>query len=147
MKITLFFLALLASSGAFCQSEEEKTIDSLTVNNNPFGEGSSTACCQTPCFLSSDVHEYELGANRKRLNDVQVSNLQIKEDAVIHYKLIVDSSGNVVDYAFLKSKSTTTDWTLVNRIGVTIKHQVKYNRLEEKAPLVYQYYTVRVKAN
>lgn len=83
---------------------------------------------------------------RTRVNDVNITAIEIKEDAVIYYKLILDADGNVVAFTHISNSTTTTDLTLINAIGVAIKEQVKYNKVEE-SPLVYQYYTVAVKAN
>ena len=82
-------------------------------------------------------------------NDIIVNiakYIEIKEDAVIYYKLILDADGNVVAFTHISNSTTTTDLTLINAIGIAIKEQVKYNKVEE-SPLVYQYYTVAVKAN
>jgi hypothetical protein len=85
------------------------------------------------------------GKGRTRLNNVDVNNISIETDASIYYKLTVDAEGNVVSYSNLKSKTTTTNQTLINKIGVAIKKQVKYSKAPG-SPLVYQFYTIHVKA-
>lgn len=144
MKLILIGLALLVSSGAFCQSEKEESnrIDSLQVY--PFEPKGVTT--NSPCMLATDISGYEFGTNRTRLNPVHVNDKEVKQNAVIHYKLTIDSFGNVVAFTHISNSTTTTDLTLINAIGVAIKEQVKYNKVEE-SPLVYQYYTVAVKAN
>ncbi len=83
--------------------------------------------------------------SRKRLGSVDVQNISIETDAKIFYKLTVDSDGNVVAFTYYASKTTTTDLTLINKIGYEIKKQVKYSK-SKNSPLVYQDYTISVKA-
>ena len=82
---------------------------------------------------------------RTRQSDVDVQNITIETDAKIAYKLTVDSDGNVVAFTYYGSKTTTTDLTLINKIGYEIKKQVKYSK-KKNAPLVYVDYTVSVRA-
>jgi hypothetical protein len=82
---------------------------------------------------------------RTRQSNVDVQNITIETDAKIAYKLTVDSDGNVVAFTYYGSKTTTTDLTLINKIGVEIKKQVKYSK-KKNAPLVYVDYTVNVRA-
>lgn len=84
-------------------------------------------------------------ASRKRLENVDVQNVTIETDAKIFYKLTVDADGNVVAFTYYAAKTTTTDLTLINKIGYEIKKQVKYSK-SKNSPLVYQDYTVTVRA-
>lgn len=84
-------------------------------------------------------------ASRKRLNNVSVGGIYIDTDATIGYKLTVDAQGNVVAFTNVKGTTTTTNQSLINKIGYAIKSQVKFNK-DSGSPLVYQFYTVRVKA-
>lgn len=86
----------------------------------------------------------QLGKGRTRLNDVTLENIDLKEDATIHYKLTVDSEGSVVLFNCNMGKTTTTDQMLINKIGNEIKKQVKYSKSPD-GPLVYIEYTLRIK--
>lgn len=85
------------------------------------------------------------GKGRTRLNNVDVNDITIETDADIYYKLTVDASGTVLDFSSIGSKTTTTDQTLINKIGYAIKKQVKYNKVPGSPP-EYVFYTVYVKA-
>ncbi|MFT5860341.1 MAG: hypothetical protein ACI865_002451 [Flavobacteriaceae bacterium] len=84
-------------------------------------------------------------AGRKRLNNVSVNGIYINTHATIGFKLTVDAQGNVIAFTNVKGTTTTTDQNLINKIGYAIKKQVKFNK-DPGSPLVYQFYTVRVKA-
>ena len=85
------------------------------------------------------------GAGRIRLNNVNVDNITINVSAKIYFKLTIDAQGNVVDVQNIKSKTTTTDQILINRIALATQQQVKFNK-DPGSPLVKQFYTVNVEA-
>ena len=125
---------------------EKNNTQSSGFNNNPFGDGGSG----NGAGLGSDSGGRGNGTgigfdnNRKRLNNVSVSGIEIDVQATIYYKLTIDGNGNVIAFSHSGSKTTTTNLQLINRIGVAIKNQVKYNKVPD-APLTYQFYTIHVK--
>lgn len=123
-------------------------------SDNPFGSGGSgggNGGGSGGGFGQDNGHGTGSGdpgigiGTRKRLGNVDVQNITIETDAKIFYKLTVDSDGNVVAFTYYASKTTTTDLTLINKIGYEIKKQVKYSK-SPNSPLVYQDYTINVKA-
>jgi len=120
--------------------QEIKPNSKTNVNSssqNPFGDGR---------VLRGDVgSEYNFNPQRIRMNNVSVSNIRIKEDVAIRYKLAVDAHGNVVAFSYVPSNTTTTDLILINKIGVEIKKQLKYEK-SEGAPLEYVFYKIHLKA-
>ena len=122
-------------------------------SNDPFGGGGSgggPGSGNGPGFgndsgSGSGPGTIGFGKGRSRLSNVNVDNISIETDAKIYYKLTVDAEGNVVDFSHYASKTTTTDQTLINKIGYEIKKQVKFSR-SPGSPLVYQDYPITVKA-
>ncbi len=123
-------------------------------SNNPFGDGGTgggqgggdgTGFGQDTGQGAGSGPSIGFGKGRIRQNNVKVDGISIETTAVIYYKLTVDADGNVVDFSHNKAKTTTTDQTLINKIGYEIKKQVTYNKAPG-SPLVYQYYSVSVKA-
>ena len=86
------------------------------------------------------------GLSRKRINNMSVAGIQVDESATIHMKLTIDAKGNVVSASNIKSKTTTTNQVLINRILSAVKAQVKYNRAPG-ASLTNVFYTVKVVPN
>ena len=82
---------------------------------------------------------------RVRQNDVNIENVSVANDATINYQLTVDADGNVVAFRLAGIRDMSLDEALVNKVGTAIKKQVKYNRAKG-SPLVYQYYTIHIKA-
>lgn len=124
-------------------------------SNNPFGDGGSgggsgggdgTGFGQDSGEGTGTGGGIGFGKGRTRLNNVDVHNISIETSAKIYFKLTVDSNGNVVAFHHYKSRTTTTDQTLINKIGYAIKKQVKYNKAAG-SPLVYQDYTISVTSN
>jgi len=122
---------------------------------NPFGGGGSgggsgggngTGVGTTDGSNGTGTAGIGFGSGRTRINNVSVHDISIETSAKIFYKLTVDSNGNVVAFSHYASKTTTTDQTLINRIGFEIKKQVKYSK-SNNAPLVYQDYTISVTSN
>lgn len=112
-------------------------------HDNPFGTGGGSGPGSGTGTGSQDGIGF---GTRSRLSNVDVQNISIETDAKIYYKLTIDADGNVVAFTYYGSKTTTTDLTLINKIGYEIKKQVKYSK-KQNAPLVYVDYTVSVKAN
>lgn len=115
---------------------------------NPFGSGGENPFASgggSGSGFGTGSQEGIGFGTRTRLNNVDVQNITIETDAKIYYKLTIDSDGNVVAFTYYASKTTTTDLTLINKIGYEIKKQVKYSK-KPNAPLVYVDYTVNVKA-
>lgn len=128
---------------------------STQTSSNPFGDGgdgggtgggSGTGFgSDSGSGTGSGGPGIGFGKGRVRQNNVKVNDISIETDAKIYFKLTVDSDGNVVDFSHYASKTTTTDQNLINQIGYAIKKQVKYNKAAG-SPLVYQDYTISVKA-
>ena len=122
---------------------------SATFNSadmNPFGDGGIGHGRENVGFPSNSSTGISYGTGRKRLNQVQINDIQINEEATIYYKLTVDSNGNVLAFSNLKSKTTTTNMMLINKVGVLIKKQVKYNKVPG-ASLTYELYSIYVRVN
>ena len=122
-------------------------------SGNPFGtgggsgsSGAGAAGFGTDSGGGSETETKIDYGTRTRLNNVDVQKIPIETDVKIAYKLTIDAEGNVVAFTYYGSKTTTTDLTLINKIGYEIKKQVKYAK-KPNAPLVYVDYTVNVKAN
>lgn len=142
-----------ATSGSSNNTENTQTGGTST---NPFGGdggsgggsggGNGTGFGQDSGEGTGTGSGIGFGKGRTRLNNVDVHNISIETSAKIYYKLTVDSNGNVVAFSHYKSKTTTTDQTLINKIGYAIKKQVKYSKAPG-SPLVYQDYTISVTSN
>jgi hypothetical protein len=131
---------LSSDSDSGSGGQANRSNNSSSQSSDPFSmTGTSDGCCGPGIGISDSPR-------RTRLNNVSIHNIEIKEDVTIYYKLIVDAGGNVVAFSHLKYNTTTTDMTLINKIGVAIKKQVKFNKAPG-APLVYQFYTIHIKAN
>jgi hypothetical protein len=145
------------SGGQATTTNSQNTTNTSSGGNqssNPFGDGGSgggtgggngTGFGQDSGEGTGTGSGIGFGKGRTRLNNVDVHNISIETDASIYYKLTVDSNGNVVAFSHNGSKTTTTNLNLINKIGVAIKKQVKYN-VAKGAPLEYQFYTIHVKA-
>ena len=136
------------------QNNNDNSSSSTQQTSNPFGDGGSgggqgggdgTGFGQDSGEGTGSGSGIGFGKGRTRQNNVDVHNISIETDASIYYKLTVDSDGNVVAFSHIGSQTTTTDQTLINKIGYAIKKQVKYNKAAG-APLEYQFYTIHVKA-
>ena len=66
-------------------------------------------------------------------------------DLKIHLKLTVSGDGNVTNAVYIKSKSTTTDQTIISDVIRQVIRQVKYNK-DPEGKVVYCYLTVKVNA-
>lgn len=137
------------------QNNTDNSSSSTQQSSNPFGDGGDgggTGGGSGTGFgpdsgkgTGSGGPGIGFGKGRIRQNNVKVQGISIETDAKIYFKLTVDSDGNVVDFSHYASKTTTTNQNLINQIGYAIKKQVKYNKAAN-SPLVYQDYTISVKA-
>ncbi len=136
------------------KKEERKTNTTNSQVDNPFGPGGTKGGRATSTTTGSGGSRTEFGSGigasnhskRVRLNHVRVDDIEIHTNMTIHYKLTIDADGNVVQCLNQVKNPDLADMDVVNKIGDAIQEQVKYNK-SEGAPLVYQYYTVSVKAN
>lgn len=130
-------------------NSRSKSNQSTNEPGNPFGDPFSMGDGQGnggagKGFGVDSGQRIGFSKDRTRLNNVHVTDIQIDEEASIYYKLTVDQHGNVVAFSYIKYKTTTTNTTLINRLGEEIKKQVKYNK-SSNTSLEYQYYTIHVK--
>lgn len=136
-------------------NNQNNTASTTQQNNNPFpngGSGGGEGGGNGEGFGTDNGNTAGNGngngtgaASRKRLNNVSVSGIYIDTDAKIGYKLTIDAQGNVIAFTNVKGTTTTTNQSLINKIGFAIKKQVKYNK-SPGASLVFAFYTVYVKA-
>lgn len=85
------------------------------------------------------------GKDRIRKNDPVLPKYITDVDLKIHLKLTVSGDGNVTNAVYIKSKSTTTDQTIISDVIRQVIRQVKYNK-DPEGKVVYCYLTVKVNA-
>lgn len=85
------------------------------------------------------------GKGRIRLVDPNISDIKSNIKATIYLKLTIDAQGNVIAAYNIKSKTTTTNQILINRVIHETKKQTKYNK-DPGSPLAKVYMTIHVKA-
>ena len=85
------------------------------------------------------------GKARIRNNDPVLPIYNIDVDVKIHLKLTVSGDGNVTNAVCIKSKSTTTDQTIISDVIRQVIRQVKYNK-DPNGRVAYCYLTVQVDA-
>ena len=85
------------------------------------------------------------GKSRIRINDPLLPKYNTDVDLKIHLKLTVTGDGTVSTAVCIKSKTTTTDQTIINDVIRQVIRQVKYKRDPEGRP-AYCYLTVKVNA-
>lgn len=85
------------------------------------------------------------GKTRIRINDPLLPKYNTDVDLKIHLKLTVTGDGTVSTAVCIKSKTTTTDQTIINDVIRQVIRQVKYKRDPEGRP-AYCYLTVKVNA-
>ena len=83
---------------------------------------------------------------RRRLSDVDLSGIKSDANCTITLQIAIDGAGNVSKASVIKSKTTTTDQSLINEVISAVKNQVKYTR-NTGANLKYEVYTVNIKAS
>lgn len=125
--------------------------------NNPFGDGGSGGGTGggkggfdgngkgTGGEGDGDGDGYGSGKERIRNNDPVLPKYNTDVDLKIHLKLTVSSDGNVTNAVFIKSKSTTTDQTIISDVIRQVIRQVKYNK-DSQGKVAYCYLTVQVNA-
>ena len=85
------------------------------------------------------------GKSRIRINDPQLPKYNTDVDLKIHLKLTVTGDGGVSTAVCIKSKTTTTDQTIINDVIRQVIRQVKYKKDPEGRP-AYCFLTVKVNA-
>jgi hypothetical protein len=85
------------------------------------------------------------GKERIRNNDPVLPKYNTDVDLKIHLKLTVSGDGNVTNAVFIKSKSTTTDQTIISDVIRQVIRQVKYNK-DANGRVSYCFLTVKVNA-
>lgn len=96
--------------------------------------------------VARSYDSYPSNDKRIQITKVDLLNIEIDQDAMIYYLLRIDAEGNVIGFTNYASKTTTTNHVLIARVGDALKKQLKYNKLPS-SPLVYQDYTISVRAN
>ena len=105
--------------------------------NGPFdGNGKGT---------SGEGDGFGDGKSRIRINDPIFPKYNTDVDLKIHLKLTVSGDGAVSTAVCIKSKTTTTDQTIINDVIRQVIRQVKYKKDPEGRP-AYCYLTVNVNA-
>lgn len=125
--------------------------------NNPFGDGGSGGGHGggngpfdgtgkgTGGEGDGDGDGFGDGKTRIRINDPLLPKYNTDVDLKIHLKLTVTGDGTVSTAVCIKSKTTTTDQTIINDVIRQVIRQVKYKRDPEGRP-AYCYLTVKVNA-
>ncbi|MBM3164853.1 MAG: hypothetical protein FJZ80_05260 [Bacteroidetes bacterium] len=85
------------------------------------------------------------GKERIRNNDPVLPKYNTDVDLKIHLKLTVSGDGNVTNAVFIKSKSTTTDQTIISDVIRQVIRQVKYNK-DPNGKVAYCWLTIKVNA-
>lgn len=85
------------------------------------------------------------GKSRIRINDPILPKYNTDVDLKIHLKLTVSGDGAVSTAVCIKSKTTTTDQTIISDVIRQVIRQVKYKKDPEGRP-TYCYLTVKVNA-
>jgi len=92
-----------------------------------------------------DGDGYGNGKDRIRKNDPVLPKYNTDVDLKIHLKITVSGDGNVTNAVYIKSKSTTTDQTIISDVIRQVIRQVKYNK-DPKGKIDICYLTVKVNA-
>lgn len=103
---------------------------SAAHSNNPFGgggEGGDGGPGFGPSGGPGDPGGGGGGIVRKRLNNLSLDHLDFSENATISLILTLDSKGNVTYVTLNKSKTTTTNQVIINKVIAEVKRQLKYN--------------------
>jgi|688.fasta_scaffold81136_4 hypothetical protein len=83
--------------------------------------------------------------NRIRINDPVLPKYNTDVSLKIHLKLTVAGDGSVMNAVCIKSKTTTTDQTIINDVIREVKKQVKYKK-DPAGRSDINYLTVKVRA-
>lgn len=115
--------------------------------DNPFGTGGSgNAGNVGNGYGSGSWGNTGVGKRKERVRftNINIESLEIKEEATIYLKLTIDEMGRVIYVQNIRSKTTTTDQVLINKIMDAVKKQVRYSK-DPGSPIVKQFYTIKVK--
>ncbi|NDB34252.1 MAG: hypothetical protein EB023_02675, partial [Flavobacteriia bacterium] len=138
-------------------SNSNNPSSSPNKGNNPFGDGGDGGGSGggngpfggsgrgTGGDGDGDGDGYGNGKDRKRWNDPLLTKYNIDVDQKIHLKLTVSGDGNVTNAVYIKSKSTTTDQTIINDVIRQVIRQVKYST-DPKGRIDICFLTVKVRA-
>ena len=107
------------------------------LNNSNSGGGAGTG--EGPSFGGTT------DLDRIRIKDPILPRYNTDVDLKVHLKLIVAGDGSVINAVCIKSKTTTTDQTIINDVIREVKKQVLYKKDPEGRSGVC-YYTVNIKA-
>ena len=88
---------------------------------------------------------YGSGENRIRKNNPKLDQFRTDVDITINLKLIINSSGKVVNATNIASKTTTTDNRIINGVISEVMKQVKYDEKKD-ARDEYVYFTYLIRA-
>lgn len=125
-------------------TQTTNTSNTTQQDVNPFGSGGGTGTSGGPVF-GSGTGSGDSG-NRKLLKDVDVSGIQSATNETITLQLTVNGNGDVIQASTIKSKTTTKDKDLIDKVISAVKSQVKYSK-DLGASLKYVVYTVKVSAS
>lgn len=107
------------------------TSSSAAASNNPFGGGGAGGTGGTAFGESNGTGTTGGGPGggieRKRLNNLSLDHLNFSEYATISLVLTLDSKGNITYVAENKSKTTTTNQVVINKVKAEVQRQLKYN--------------------
>lgn len=119
-------------------NNSNNTSSTSQQSNNPFGSGGSNGSNGPGGTFSGSngpgVDGHGGGVERKRQNDLQLDHLDFSERAIVSLILTIDAQGNVVSATCNKSKTTTTNQIIINKVISEVKRQLKYNK-DPGAPL------------
>ena len=120
------------------------------TSENPFGDGGGNGEGNGPFDgngkgTSGEGDGFGDGKSRIRINDPIFPKYNTDVDLKIHLKLTVSGDGAVSTAVCIKSKTTTTDQTIINDVIRQVIRQVKYKKDPEGRP-AYCYLTVKVNA-
>jgi hypothetical protein len=121
-------------------NNQTNTSSTVTQSNDPFGSGGDNGDTgQGSTFGNSQGTGTGGDGNgsgivRKRITTPIFDHLESSERATIVLVVTIDAQGNVVSATCNKSKTTTTNQILINRVIKEVRKQVKYNK-DPGAPL------------
>jgi hypothetical protein len=126
--------------------------------NNPFGDGGTGGGEEggngglfgngngTGGEGNGEGDGYGDGRDRIRINDPVLPKYNTDIDLKVHLKLTVSGSGDVTNAVCIKSKTTTTDQSIINDVVRQVIKQVRYKKDPKDRP-AFCFFTVKVNAN
>lgn len=120
--------------------------ENSTEVNPSLNSGDGLSGNESASEIVVETDDMEDSPIRRRLNDVDLSGIKSDADYTITLQIAIDGAGNVSKASVIKSKTTTTDQSLINEVISAVKNQVKYTR-NTGAALKYEVYTAQIKAN